>query len=118
MTSKISVQYGKIWWVALGTSVGHEYKGRRPALVIQSNKQLQKSNLITVMPLTSNIKNRIEGDIFIRKDNRNNLFSDSILKVRDIISFDYSRFIKKIGIADDKVLVAVKAYLKEHFGII
>ena len=31
------IEYGGIYWVVFDPSVGHEYKGKRPAVVIQSD---------------------------------------------------------------------------------
>jgi mRNA-degrading endonuclease toxin of MazEF toxin-antitoxin module len=107
---------GEIWYVKF-TGEGHEYSGRRPALVIQSNKQLKSTTVITVMPLTSNINNRTVDYIFVGKSSQNNLFQDSLIKVYYIESFDKSRFNKKIGNLEPTILFEVKTYLQKHFGI-
>ena len=51
------MKYGDIYWVDFDKSIGHEYKGRRPALIIQSDKQLKRVNMITIMPFSSKIDN-------------------------------------------------------------
>lgn len=117
MIERRNVKQGDIWWVEFSPGVGVEMKGIRPALIIQSDHQLHISNLITVMPLTSNIKNRIDGDIVAKKDSHNHLHSDSVIKVRAILSFDHGRFRKKIGVMGGEVVEEVKGYLKGHFGI-
>lgn len=114
---KLNICEGEIHWVEFNPSVGHEFKGRRPALVIQSTEQLKKSNLITVIPLTGNPQNKTVDDILIKASKENRLASDSIIKVYNIISLDYSRFFKKIGKVDHNILVKVKSYMKRHFGI-
>jgi len=114
---KLSISEDEIHWVEFNPSVGHEFKGRRPALVIQSNEQLKKSNLITVIPLTGNLQNKTVDDILIKADTKNRLASDSIAKVYNIISFDSSRFIKRVGIIDRDISGQVKIYLKKHFDI-
>ena len=101
----------------LSPSVGHEFQGKRPALIIQSDKQIAKSNLITIMPLTSNLNNCLEDDILLIRNDNNNLFADSVVKVYNIVSVDYERFINKIGKIDNKTLIKVKSYLKKHFEI-
>jgi len=117
MTGRHNVKQGDIWWVDFNPGVGVEIRGVRPALIIQSDRQTRISNLVTVLPLTSNMKNRIEGDIVIHKSHGNRLYSDSVIKVRAIMSFDRGRFRKKIGVVDDTVVGRVKEYLKGHFGI-
>ena len=111
------MQYGEIYLVDFNISVGHEYQGKRPAVIIQSNQQLKVSNLATVMPLTSQIDNCQPEDIFIKKDSQNLLYKDSVVKVHQIKSFDKSRFIKRIGEVDTASLEKVKDYLKIHFGL-
>jgi len=98
-------------------SIGHEYQGKRPAVVIQSDQQIKKSSLITVMPLTSNTERFIGDDIIIKRDDKNRLYSDSVIRVYNIISFDYQRFINKIGDIDDNSLDKIKKYLKKHFNL-
>ncbi len=43
---------------------------------------------------------------------------DSLIKVYNIISFDYSRFINKIGVADKEILNKIKNYLTKHFDLV
>lgn len=111
------MKYGEIWSVVFGGQIGHEYAKDRPVLIIESNQQLNITNVITLMPLTSQIKNRHKNDIVIRKNSKNNLYCDSLIKAHHIQSFDRSRFMKKIGEADKEILDKVKEYLKKHFDI-
>lgn len=117
MINKGDIKFGDIFLANFDPSLGHEFQNKRPALVIQSNETLTKSNLVTVMPLTTNKGNKINNDIEITPDSKNCLLSDSIIKVYDIESFDYSRFIKKIGIANGEIMSKVKMYLKKHFDV-
>lgn len=108
----------EIWLVQYPqTSVGHEYRKERPALVIESDSQLKRTDVFSVIPLTSNLNNKTIDDILIRMNKKNNLFRNSILKVYHLESFDYSRFIKKIGEIDSQILNKVKSYLKIHFDL-
>lgn len=69
------------------------------------------------MPLISQIKNRIDGDILINKDDSNKLIKDSLLKMHHIQSFDRGRFTKYVGKAGETVMSEVKKYLHIHFGL-
>jgi mRNA-degrading endonuclease toxin of MazEF toxin-antitoxin module len=86
-------------------------------LVVESNKQITKSNLVTVLPLTSNLDNKTNDDIFIEADKDNHLKFDSIIKVYNVVSFDRLRFINKIGKVNQLVLKEVKDYLLKHFDL-
>lgn len=111
------MKQGEIWLVKFINSVGHEFKKERPALIIESNSQINKASVITIIPLTSKLTNRISDDILISKNKNNNLYWDSLLKVHHIQSFDKTRFIKEIGIADAKTNIQVKSFLKKRFDI-
>lgn len=106
---------GEIYLLNFDPSVGHEYKKVRPALVIQSGAI--ESSLVTVMPLSSQLKSELPKDLLIKKDSKNRLFEDSILKVSHISSFDKARCIHFIGKLDSENLRQVDKYLKTHFGI-
>lgn len=111
------MKQGEIWFVKYDPSVGHEFKKSRPAIIISSNQALQHSNLVTVMAITKNRDNCIDNDIKIKKDESNRLFTDSIIKVCHISSFDKERFIKKIGIVDNEIFNKIKQYIGKHFDI-
>jgi mRNA interferase MazF len=111
------IKFGELFLVDFSPSLGHEYQGKRPALVIESDGQIKKSNLITVLPLTSNLDNKIDDDIFIKIDKDNRLKFDSIIKVYNIVSYDRLRFINKIGKIDQEIYKKVKDYLLKHFDL-
>lgn len=92
-------QRGQIWLVNFEPSFGHEYQKIRPAMIIQNKKYIDFSNLLTVIPISSQTNNPAELDILIKADSQNRLMKDSLLKLKHISSFDKRRFIKLIGIA-------------------
>ncbi len=111
------MEYGDISSVNFDGSVCYEFQKTCPALIIQSNKQLKVSNVITIIPLTSAVDKKHEDDILISKNNKNNLFHGSVAKVHHIQTFDRSRFINKIGIASEDELNKIKDYIKKHFEV-
>jgi mRNA interferase MazF len=45
---------GEVWWVSFEPGLGHEQGGRRPALVLSSDRlNLSRAGLLVVAPLTS-----------------------------------------------------------------
>jgi mRNA-degrading endonuclease toxin of MazEF toxin-antitoxin module len=117
MIIKGDLKFGDIVWAEFNPSVGHEYQDKRPAIVIQSDEQLKRSNLVTVIPLTSQSGNIIGDDIIISADQENNLRVDSVAKVYCLTSFDYLRFVKKIGRIREEEALLIKNYLKKHFDL-
>ncbi|MEK7190081.1 MAG: type II toxin-antitoxin system PemK/MazF family toxin [Patescibacteria group bacterium] len=116
MFTRGEIKYGDILWTQFSPSVGHEFQDKRPALVIQTDRQLAASNLVTVMPLTGNVKNKMKDDIVVEPDGANNLRSISIVKVYNIASCDYQRIVGKIGRCKESVMNKIKDYLQIHFG--
>lgn len=111
----MDILFRHIYLVNFNPSIGKEYQKVRPALVIQSNTIA--SELVTVMPISSKTEKRIADDILLLKNNSNRLLHDSLLKVRQISSFDKRRFIHRIGEADEKAMNAVANYLRKHFNL-
>lgn len=97
-----------IWLVNFDPSFGHEYKKVRPALIIQNNSYIESSDLLTVIPISSQITKQTELDILLRKDTQNRLMTDSLLKTKQISSFDKRRFIKLVGFANEETMKKVK----------
>jgi mRNA-degrading endonuclease toxin of MazEF toxin-antitoxin module len=111
------MKQGEIWLVNFPKGEGHEFYKERPALIIESDSQIFKSTIVTIMPITSNIHNQVDYDVPLTRNNYNNLNKDSILKCHDITGFDKTRFLKKIGKVQDDILEEVKDYLKLHFDL-
>lgn len=106
------MKHGEIWLVKYDPSIGHEFQKTRPAIIISSNNILKYSNVVTVIAVTGSYDNKISDDIEIRKNNENNLFADSVIKIHHISSFDKNRFVKKIGEIDSENLGKIKERLK------
>jgi mRNA-degrading endonuclease toxin of MazEF toxin-antitoxin module len=117
MMTKGEISCGDVVWVEFDPSVGHEYQNKRPAIVVQSDEQLTRTNLFTIIPLTSKKDNRMPDDILVEAGKENNLMSDSLAKVYCITSFDYARFEKVIGKINKEVVAQIKDYLRKHFDI-
>ena len=60
-------QRGQIWLVNFDPSFGHEYKKIRPALIVQNNRYIESGNLLTVIPISSQITKRVELDVLLKK---------------------------------------------------
>ncbi len=95
---------GQIWLVNFDPSFGHEYRKVRPALVITSDAYADSGSLLSVIPLSSQVGKKAELDILIRKDSGNRLMSDSLLKTRQVSSFDKRRFVKFVGVLAEETL--------------
>ncbi len=119
-------QHGHIWLVNFDPSFGHEYQKVRPALIIQNESYIALSNLLTIIPISSQIEKFTELDILVNKDSQNRLFKNSLLKIKllrqmfllhknfclKISSFDKRRFIHFVGIVNEQIMAEVHQNLK------
>lgn len=108
---------GEIWLVDFDPSFGHEYQKVRPALLIESDLYIPLGNLITVLPISSQIQKSGILDVTIPKNATNRLMSDSLIKTRQISSFDSRRFIKRIGSCQTVVLEEVMRNVSLYLGV-
>ncbi len=113
----MEILFGHIYLVNFDPSVGREYQKVRPALVIQSNRITADSDLVTVMPISSKVEKAEPNDIIIKKSTSTRLLHDSVVKVRQISSFDKRRFIHRIGNVESNIMVEAAVYLRMHFEL-
>ncbi|NIM14329.1 MAG: type II toxin-antitoxin system PemK/MazF family toxin [Candidatus Aminicenantes bacterium] len=107
----------QIWLVNFDPAFGHEYRKVRPALIIQDTKYINIANLLTVVPISSKVDKRIELDVLLPKDKNNRLVKDSLVKTYQISSFDKRRFIKYVGICNDKVFKSIQKNVKAYLSL-
>jgi len=100
-------QRGQIWLVNFDPSFGHEYTKVRPALIVQNDRYIESNNLLTVIPISSQTIKQTDLDILLEKNAQNRLMIDSLLKTKQVSSFDKRRFIKLIGIANKETMIKI-----------
>lgn len=110
-------QQGDIWLVDFDPSIGHEYQKVRPALIVESSDYLALGNLITVVPISSQVSKLTLLDVLIPKIAANRLVSDLLVKTRQVSTFDKRRFIKYIGECQPRVLQQVLSNLSLYLRL-
>lgn len=100
-------QRGQIWIVNFDPSIGHEYKKVRPALIIQQERYILSGSLLTVIPISSQVVKLTELDVMLEKDVQNRLMKNSLLKTKQISSFDKKRFFKFVGTLNEQTMKTV-----------
>ena len=107
----------QIWLLNFDPGFGHECKKIRPALIRGDSQYLQSGSVITVLPISSKTDKQVELDVYLPKDERNRLMVNSLVKTRQISSFDKRRFIKYIGECDQKIFESVQDNIKKYLSI-
>lgn len=108
---------GQIWLVNFEPSVGHKYQKVRPALVVEADAYLPLGKLLTIVPISSQVQKSSLLDILLPKNATNRLLMDSIIKTRQISSFDERRFIKLIGVCEPSILHNVLINITLYLGL-
>ncbi|MCX6154202.1 MAG: type II toxin-antitoxin system PemK/MazF family toxin [Candidatus Kapabacteria bacterium] len=98
----------QIWLINFDPSFGHEYQKMRPGIIIENNFYMPRFDLLTIVPISSNILHLFELDIFFPKTQSNRLLNDSIIKTKQINSFDKKRFIKYIGLFENEIFLEIQ----------
>jgi mRNA interferase MazF len=107
------VKEGDIFWVDFSPAKGSEPKGKRPALVIQSNVFNESNiNTIIVLAITSNLKYEfLPGNVRLLK-NEFGMPKACVINVSQIRSIDRDFLFEKIGSLSKEKLTLVKEGLK------
>lgn len=107
---------GEVWLIDLNPVKGHEQAGKRPCLVISVNLFNQgASGLAVVLPITSKDK-KIPFHVKINSPEAG-LKVKSFIKCEDIRSVSLERFIKKLGMVDNKIIAEVEQRLRILIGL-
>jgi len=106
----------QIWLINFDPSFGHEYQKMRPSIIIENKNYIDKFDLLTIVPISSKIDIKFDLDIEIPKTTINRLILDSIIKTKQINSFDKRRFIKLIGICESHIFNALQNNVKEYLS--
>jgi len=102
---------GNVYLVNFDPTIGHEIKKKRPALIISNDIHNQYSPLITVAPISSNVKKVYPFEVYLEKGIAG-LNNDSKIMIVQLRSIDKKRLLNKIGNIDDKKIS------KFHFFIL
>lgn len=108
------VRQGEIYFVKWGPGKGHEFLKIRPSLIISSDASLKASSMFSCVPMTSNIKNKQQQDILVKKSSTNRLYLDSVLKILHVTSLDKCRLVRYAGKMED-LIVRGETVLKGAF---
>lgn len=115
MMASIEIKYAEIWRVNFEPQVGSEIAKIRPALVISNNLFNQKQELCFILPLTS-WQDKFNDRVWmlkLNKDNKNGLDRDSAINCSQIKSFSKKRFLQKLGVVENDVILQARLILNE-----
>ena len=93
----MNIKRGEIWLANLDPSIGNEIKKTRPVVVVSNDVNNAHNNVVSVLPITSNVSKVFSFEVFLEKG-RAGLPKDSKAKADQIRTLDKSRFTKNVGL--------------------
>ena len=99
----------EVWQTELSPTIGSEISKSRPCIVVSPNEANKYINAVTIIPLTSTIKN------YPTRVNSNFEGKSGQLAIDQIRSVDKTRLIKKLGIMDDETCKLLCSVIVETF---
>ena len=84
---------------------------------MQSDDFIEVPGLLTVIPISSQVSKKGNLDVLIRKSAKNRLMKDSVVKIKQVSSFDQRRFIKLIGVAEKSTMRKVATNLQTFLAL-
>lgn len=113
----MSIKRGEIWLANLDPAIGSEIQKTRPVLVVSNDVNNTHNNVITVLPITSNVSKVFSFKVFLPKGTAN-LPKDSKAKADQIRAIDKSRLAKRIGLIPASFQVLIQQAIKKHLELV
>jgi mRNA interferase MazF len=106
------MKQGDIFWADLEPTIGQEQRGSRPVVIISGNALNKKLRIRIVCPLSSQIKH-LKGCVIVKRNQGNNLETDSEVIPFQVRSIATARLKAKIGEVTPEELEQIKTGLFE-----
>ena len=106
---------GEVYWGNFDPTVGHEIKKTRPCLVISNDISNQFSELVTVLPLTTQKLNKVYPHEVLVTGNLK--LKNTKIKINQIRSFDKARIGNFITKIQASTMREVDESMRLHLGL-
>lgn len=113
------MQRGEIWWASLPSPTGSGPGGRRPVIIVQSDRFTRsRIRTVVVVIITSNLERaKAPGNVFL-PDSLSGLNQDSIANVSQILTIDKSLLTEFIATLPDSLLDQIEDGIKLVLGLL
>ena len=114
-----NVKRGEFYLVSFDTTVGHEIRKTRPALIIQNDIGNRYSPLTIVAAVTSKLSLvTYPVEAVIEPSRTNGLDVRSAIRLDQIRTVDRQRLIKRLGVIDPGTMAKVNQAIQISLGLI
>lgn len=110
------VYRGDIFYASLDPVIGSEQGGKRPVIIVRGNSNNPNNSVITIAPVTTELKKEFLGTHFII-DEDCNLPEKSMLLGEQIRSIDVERLGEYVGSISYNTMIRIEEHLKYGIGI-
>ncbi len=110
------VQRGDIFWANLDPTIGVEIKKTRPVVVVSNNVINQRSQLVIVLPLTTNIAHLSPSHVLIPRG-EGGLSQDSKVLTEQIRAMDKERLTGKVGALSELFLRLIEQAIRNSLDM-
>lgn len=102
-----SIERGDLFWANLDPTIGVEIQKRRPVIVVSNNAINRYSQLVIVLPITTNL-NRFSPSHVLLPKGEGGLQQDSKVLTEQIRALDQQRLVSKIGTVSPQFLLLIE----------
>ncbi|MBE9018856.1 type II toxin-antitoxin system PemK/MazF family toxin [Chroococcidiopsidales cyanobacterium LEGE 13417] len=107
---------GEIYCANLNPTIGSEISKRRPVLIISNNANNRAANMVTVLPITSNVSRIYPFEVKLEpKDS--GLTKSSKVQAQQIRTISKQRFDGGIGCLSKEMMALVDNAIKLHLQL-
>jgi mRNA interferase MazF len=110
------IRRGDVFWANLDPTVGVEIKKTRPVIVVSNEVINQRSQLVIVVPLTTNIARLSPSHVLIPRG-EGGLGQDLKAVTEQIRAMDKQRLVTKIGALSDRFLRLVEQAIRNSLDM-
>jgi mRNA interferase MazF len=108
---------GEIYYANLDPAVGSEANKRRPVLIVSNNINNRAGDVVTVLPITSNVSRVYPFEVLLLQA-ESGLSKDSKVQAQQIRSLAKQRISgKAIGQLTDEKMQAIDAAMRLHLNL-
>ncbi|MEZ4731736.1 MAG: type II toxin-antitoxin system PemK/MazF family toxin [Caldilineaceae bacterium] len=101
------IERGDLFWANLDPTIGVEIQKRRPVIVVPNNAINRYSQLVIVVPITTNL-NRFSPSHVLLPKGEGGLQQDSKVLTEQIRALDKQRLAGKIGTVSPQFLLLIE----------
>ena len=113
----MKIEKGEIYYVVIKNTSGSEVSGTRPAVIVSNNTNNEKSNTVTIVPLTaSNPHKEYPFEAFLPAG-EGGLPKDSRAKCNQIKTIDKSLLGDSIGKVGEDKMREIEIAIRFHLGM-